>query len=464
MTRGTGWIEDERHAAAFSAAVLGAVLLPIRQNWREHKRDSFPLSYYPMFSTQRKERVDLLYVVGLTAAGERRLIPYSYAGTGGLNQVRRQLGRLVRGGAGRSSVRGRRPAVGREERRSAGRRRRRSGRSRSLPPRELLRRRQGTVVGAGLRQACGSSKTMSAGPLKVLREYLLVEAPASRLAMLRILTGAWALQYLGRRERMFARVARTDLGLFQPVGLARTLSRPLEPSSFRLLYGTTLAASVAFLGGFRHRWSGPLFSGSLLCLLSYRNSWSMIYHTDNVLVMHALTLGVAPAADAWSLDALASPGSRRSNGRVRPKASWRWGWPIQLMNAVTVLTYFLAGVAKLKGPLGLRWATGESLRSQVAVDGIRKELLGSSAAPLGLRLYERFGIYRVLAAGSLALELGAPMMLVNRRLTQIWAMNAFLMHWGIYFVMGIRFRYQLAGFPFAPFFELERAVRRIARR
>lgn len=41
----------------------------------------------------------LLYLVGLTATGERRLIPYSYAGTGGLNQVRRQLGRLVRAGA-----------------------------------------------------------------------------------------------------------------------------------------------------------------------------------------------------------------------------------------------------------------------------------------------------------------------------------------------------------------------------
>lgn len=83
MTRGAGWIEDERHAAAFSAAVLAAVLLPIRQNWREHKRDGFPLSYYPMFSQRRKERVGLLYLVGLTATGERRLIPYSYAGTGG---------------------------------------------------------------------------------------------------------------------------------------------------------------------------------------------------------------------------------------------------------------------------------------------------------------------------------------------------------------------------------------------
>lgn len=44
---------------------------------------------------------------------------------------------------------------------------------------KLLRRRQGTVVGAGLRQARGAPATMSAGPLKVLRKHLLVEAPAT---------------------------------------------------------------------------------------------------------------------------------------------------------------------------------------------------------------------------------------------------------------------------------------------
>jgi hypothetical protein len=29
-----------------------------------------------------------------------------------------------------------------------------------------------------------------------------------------------------------------------------------------------------------------------------------------------------------------------------------------------------------------------------------------------------------------------------RRLGQIWAINAFLMHWGIFLLMGIKFRYQ----------------------
>ena len=99
VSGGTGWIEDGRVAAAFRLAMLAAVLLPIRQNWCRDKRDGFPLSYYPMFSLRRRERLSVVHLVGLTAGGKRRLIPYSYAGTGGLNQVRRQLHRLAHSGA-----------------------------------------------------------------------------------------------------------------------------------------------------------------------------------------------------------------------------------------------------------------------------------------------------------------------------------------------------------------------------
>ena len=91
-------------AVAAGAALLGAVLWPVRQNWRprRQRRDGFPLSYYPMFSAKRKRHGTVTYLVGQTATGSRRLLHYSYAGTsGGLNQVRRQLGRTV--GQGRAA-------------------------------------------------------------------------------------------------------------------------------------------------------------------------------------------------------------------------------------------------------------------------------------------------------------------------------------------------------------------------
>jgi hypothetical protein len=45
-------------------------------------------------------------------------------------------------------------------------------------------------------------------------------------------------------------------------------------------------------------------------------------------------------------------------------------------------------------------------------------------------------------------------------LLHIWAAGAFGMHWGIYFLMRIKFRYQLLGLIFASFFDLERLFER----
>jgi hypothetical protein len=90
--------DDKRLTAVVGAGLLFAVLSPIRQNWRRQPRDGFPLSYYPMFSAARREDYIVYHLLGVTADGERRPIHYSYAGAGGLNQVRRQLRRLARGG------------------------------------------------------------------------------------------------------------------------------------------------------------------------------------------------------------------------------------------------------------------------------------------------------------------------------------------------------------------------------
>jgi hypothetical protein len=53
-------------------------------------------------------------------------------------------------------------------------------------------------------------------------------------------------------------------------------------------------------------------------------------------------------------------------------------------------------------------------------------------------------------------ELGAPLALLNRRLGRAWAGLAFLMHWGILFIMEISFRYHLSGILYPSFFDVER--------
>src|SRR5207247_11208387 len=122
---------------------------------------------------------------------------------------------------------------------------------------------------------------------------------------------------------------------------------------------------------------------------------------------------------------------------------WRYGWPIKLICGLTVSAYFVTSMAKLAGPLGLSWVTGRALRSQMAVDQLRKELLGGAPNAVSYAIYDWLPLFSVLGAGSLALEFFAPLALLNRRLGKIWASNTYLMHWGILLVMHITFRYQL---------------------
>ncbi|MDP8925150.1 MAG: hypothetical protein M3O34_20080 [Chloroflexota bacterium] len=85
-------------AGAFSVLMIGAVLSPIVQNWRVDPRDDFPLSYYPMFTADRSERVRVTYLRGLDGQGNPIKIRYTFAGTGGLNQVHSQIKKTVRRG------------------------------------------------------------------------------------------------------------------------------------------------------------------------------------------------------------------------------------------------------------------------------------------------------------------------------------------------------------------------------
>ncbi len=91
-------IKTKQLALTFSAVVLLSVIWPVHQNWKDDPKDDFPLSYYPMFSHKRKATHSMPYFVGYDATGERHLVPFKYVGTGGFNQVRRQINRKARNG------------------------------------------------------------------------------------------------------------------------------------------------------------------------------------------------------------------------------------------------------------------------------------------------------------------------------------------------------------------------------
>ena len=83
-------------ATLFSAGLLLLVLAPATAHVGADIEDSFPLSTYPMFSHARGDYYRVTYFVGDDA--ER--LNYRLAGTGGFNQVRRQIRRAAKEGRG----------------------------------------------------------------------------------------------------------------------------------------------------------------------------------------------------------------------------------------------------------------------------------------------------------------------------------------------------------------------------
>ncbi|MDX2041358.1 MAG: hypothetical protein SF097_08915 [Acidobacteriota bacterium] len=81
-----------------SLVLLVAVLLPIKENLKANPKDNFPLSHFPMFSEVRGETYKVAHLVGLDAEANRHMVRHTFAGTGGLNQVRRQIRKTVREG------------------------------------------------------------------------------------------------------------------------------------------------------------------------------------------------------------------------------------------------------------------------------------------------------------------------------------------------------------------------------
>jgi hypothetical protein len=234
---------------------------------------------------------------------------------------------------------------------------------------------------------------------------------------------------------------------FAPVGPTRLLAQPLAAPWVFGSVVLTIALGVAFTLGWHFRYSGPAFAAFLLWVTAYRNSWGMKFHVENLMTLHVVLLAGARAADELSLDARRAPRPREDHER--------YGWAPRAMAIVTVTTYALAGVAKLK-LAGAGWLHGDYLRAEIAHDNLRKIELGSRYSPLGAWLVTFSWPFGALAWLTLLIELGAPLALFGGRVALAWAALAWSFHVGVAALMMIVFPYQLAVIAFLPFFPVER--------
>lgn len=278
--------------------------------------------------------------------------------------------------------------------------------------------------------------------------------PAERLALLRACVGIYALIYLVSRAAHLNAPLRYSASSFAPIGIVRLIAQPLPPYCVYAVFGGAVLTGALFTLGVAYRLAAPLFALLLLWVLSYRHSWGMIFHTDNLLWLHVALLALAPAADAYAW------GKPRSGAAFVSGEQGRYGWAVRSMCLVTVASYLVAGLAKLS-ITGWSWAGGEALREQIAYDALRKIELGSIHSPFGPWLLTERWLFAPLSSFSLAVELLAPLALLGGRIASTWCVSAWLFHLGVLALMAIAFTYPLSGCAFLAFFPAERALSRL---
>ncbi|HEX2878105.1 MAG TPA: hypothetical protein VHO25_01085 [Polyangiaceae bacterium] len=284
--------------------------------------------------------------------------------------------------------------------------------------------------------------------LRKMDAWFMKPCPTERLALLRMAIGAFGVAYiLLRLPHWFTPLGFERAG-FAPIGVFAVLPIRLPMAALVGLVVVSVIAGALFTIGYRLRASGPVYACGLLLLTTYRNCWGMIFHVENLLVLHTLTLGLAPLAEVRE-------GVRRAAERVRVAS----GWCVRLLCLLTVVTYVIAGVAKLQES-GLGWAVGDVLREHIAYDAVRKLELGAMPSPIAAIAVRFAPLFPPLAVLTLLIELGAPVALLGPRCALVWCLGALSFHVGVLALMGIVFPYPLLFVAYLPFFPVEQWLQR----
>ncbi len=292
--------------------------------------------------------------------------------------------------------------------------------------------------------------TFPARPIRRVDAWLLSPAPPERLAVLRLAVGGYALANVFISTGEFARLADRSAAQFEPVGLAGLLDGPVPAPALWSLYVISVISGMAFVAGAAFRLSGPVFSLATLAWATYHASWGQMLHFEHLVTLHLLLLGCSPAADALSVDA-------RNADRPTRSPAIRYGWPVRLLAIVTVVTYLLAAVAKIRVS-GSAWVDGTTLANHIGYSATRLDLLGEPRPPLSTFVIGQDWLLRPMALGGLGVELLAPLALLGGWFRRLWVPSILLFHLGTLTTMFVFFSYNGLGFALLPLYRVEGLV------
>lgn len=274
-------------------------------------------------------------------------------------------------------------------------------------------------------------------------------APPARLVVVRVLLCLYATIWLLARSPAIWAPA---LGLsgsqhWAPVGLLSPLVSAPPFALVILVQLVGVVAGVLATMGRSIRWTLPTLAIAFLLLATLRSSVGMLFHTEHLTALHLLVLA------AHARRTVASEGVvQLDDDRTRDTTA-----VLTTLSLVTLAVYLVAGVAKLHSA-GIGWADGALLRDQVAWDNLRKLALGDVGSPFVGPLLRIDGLWPLLAAVSLLVEVGAPLAIAHPRILRLWALAAWGFHVGVLALMAIVFPYPLLGLAYVSMLPCERLI------
>lgn len=240
----------------------------------------------------------------------------------------------------------------------------------------------------------------------------------------------FATVYVAVRLPEFRGLVDLRASSFEPVGILWFLRSPLPNAVWFGVLGLLFVSGIVVLTGRATSAAMAVFAPCVLVVTTYRSSWGQLLWFENLLVIHLIVLAVA---------AVIGPIDEK-----RPPP-----WAVQCCAVATVVVYMLAGVAKLRYG-GVGWISGDVLAHHIGYSSARLSVFGERPPLLASFAVNHAGALAFASVTTVALELGAPLALLRRRLAVVWSTAMWAVHVGIALTMAVVFPYPMVGLAFVP--------------
>jgi hypothetical protein len=272
-------------------------------------------------------------------------------------------------------------------------------------------------------------------PIAAIERFVFAPEDARRLAALRI--GLFGLLAMRLAVNDYGRVAGQPRALFDPISVFELLPSMPSTELTSVVQAIGIAAALLAAAGIWPRASFPAAFASALFLGLILNAAGKVIHNDVVLMLCLLPLLATPrtASRAWALRLSGSDReARAAQSRLTGPA---YGWPIRTAMIVVALAYLLVGFQKLRYS-GLDWITTDNLRWVLYASSD----VQSDPNQLALFVADRAWLAHLLAAATIAIELGFVLCLPFARLRWLFVPGVVGLHLGIGLTMGLDYSAQ----------------------